>query len=256
MNIKLHTPKSLKKGSGMSSVKQFLLSILATTVSIVLTFGSAAIVDRNKKAAAKKEMVMMVISDMDNTIELLERVDTALRKAKNLQLELATSPELYDSLCTYFPALSTWTLIDFPETSEKIFTTSIETFNTIGDVNFVDEVSSFYMSRHQYKEEVLDKIKADDQANLYVESLKSLLSVSFPDYVCDNLVFMEDMMAARDRCMQMMNVSEKDMIKFRKRQQRLEYTPDKEEKQRMIAIFNECDSCNEVIEQAREKLKE
>lgn len=34
MNIKLHTPKSLKSGSGMSSWRQFLLSLLATTVSI------------------------------------------------------------------------------------------------------------------------------------------------------------------------------------------------------------------------------
>lgn len=49
MNIKLHTPKSLKAGSGMSSLKQFLLSLLATTVSIALTFGTAAIVDNYKK---------------------------------------------------------------------------------------------------------------------------------------------------------------------------------------------------------------
>ena len=48
MNIKLHTPKSLKTGSGMSSMKQFMLSLLATTVSIALTFGTAAIIDYNK----------------------------------------------------------------------------------------------------------------------------------------------------------------------------------------------------------------
>ena len=41
MNIKLHTPKTLKNGSGMGSMKQFMLSLLATTVSIVLTFGTA-----------------------------------------------------------------------------------------------------------------------------------------------------------------------------------------------------------------------
>lgn len=53
MNIKLHTPKSLKTGSGMGTLKQFLLSLIATTVSIVLTFGTAAIIDNNKK---QKEM--------------------------------------------------------------------------------------------------------------------------------------------------------------------------------------------------------
>ena len=49
MNIKLHTPKSLKMGSGMANMKQFLLSVLATSVSIALTFGTAAIIDNNKK---------------------------------------------------------------------------------------------------------------------------------------------------------------------------------------------------------------
>lgn len=53
MNIKLHTPKSLKTGSGMGTLKQFLLSLIATTVSIVLTFGTAAIIDNNKKQKEK-----------------------------------------------------------------------------------------------------------------------------------------------------------------------------------------------------------
>ena len=255
MNIKLHTPKSLKSGSGMSSIKQFLLSLFATTVSIVLTFGTAAIIDGHKKKAAKKEMVMMVISDMDKTIELIQDADSALREAKSLQMELATDPDLYDSLHVCFPPLFIFLEEEFPETIEKIFTTSIETFNTISDVNFVNEVSSFYLQRRKYKETVLDSLKMYIQANPFRHSMESLLEISFPDYVCDNWVYLDDLKYSRDRCMQMMNVSEKDIIKFRKKQQRLEYTPDKEEKQRMIAIFNECDSCNEVIEQAREKLK-
>jgi len=58
MNVKLHTPKSLKTGSGMSSWRQFLLSLFATTVSIALTFGTAAIIDYNKKQSEKREIVM------------------------------------------------------------------------------------------------------------------------------------------------------------------------------------------------------
>ena len=42
MNVKIHTPKSLKMGSGMTTLKQFLLSLVATTISIVLTFGTAS----------------------------------------------------------------------------------------------------------------------------------------------------------------------------------------------------------------------
>ena len=71
MNIKLHTPKSLKNGSGMASLKQFLLSLCATTVSIALTFGTAAFIDYNKKQKEKREIVMMVMYDMYNSLENL-----------------------------------------------------------------------------------------------------------------------------------------------------------------------------------------
>lgn len=93
MNIKLHTPKTLKTGSGMSSAKQFLLSLIATSVSIILTFGTAAIIDHNKKQTAKKEMVMMIISDIDNSIQLVEKVDTALHLCRDLQGKIAVHPE-------------------------------------------------------------------------------------------------------------------------------------------------------------------
>ena len=75
MNIKLHTPKTLKNGSGMGSMKQFMLSLLATTVSIVLTFGTAAVIDSNKKQKEKREIVMMVMYDMYNSLQSVPRVD-------------------------------------------------------------------------------------------------------------------------------------------------------------------------------------
>ena len=50
----------------MSSSKQFLLSLFATTVSIALTFGTAAIIDYNKKQREKREIVMMVMYEHRN----------------------------------------------------------------------------------------------------------------------------------------------------------------------------------------------
>ena len=41
----------------MSSLKQFMLSLVATTISIVLTFGTAAVIDHKKKEAEKHGMV-------------------------------------------------------------------------------------------------------------------------------------------------------------------------------------------------------
>lgn len=254
MNVKLHTPKSLQAGSGMSSIKQFFLSLVATTVSIALTFGTAAIVDHHKKNAAKKEMVMMVISDIDETIEMIERSDTILREVSKLEQELAVHPEYFDSLSSKIVPVMQLVGNDYSETAEKIFTTSIETFNTIGDVNFVNEVSSFYITRHKYKEEILGKLKQDIEEKGIMKSLKSLLDVDMPFYSYMNWSFLQEMKDSRDRCMTMMGVSEKDMSEFTK------HRASKQENPERVALgekmMEEWLNAETLIDQAKENLKD
>lgn len=127
MNIKLHTPKSLQTGSGMTSIKQFLLALLATTISIVLTFGTAAIIENHKKKTAKKEMVMMVLNDFDKTIGIVESIDSGLCECRRLQKEIAIHPEQYDSLSKYLiQEMKDWNIVEFIETTERIFSTRLK----------------------------------------------------------------------------------------------------------------------------------
>ena len=49
-----NTGRKIPSGSGMATLKQFVLSLVATTISIVLTFGTAALVDYSKKESQKK----------------------------------------------------------------------------------------------------------------------------------------------------------------------------------------------------------
>ena len=76
-------------GSGMGTLKQFLLSIVATSVSIALTFGTAAIIDNNKKQREKREIAMMVVYDMSNSLKQFERADSMLQESVKLQLKVA-----------------------------------------------------------------------------------------------------------------------------------------------------------------------
>ena len=252
MNVKLHTPKTLQAGSGMSSAKQFLLSLIATSVSIILTFGTAAIIDHNKKQAAKKEMVMMIISDMDKSIALVEKVDSGLHLCRNLQSEIAIHPERFDSLFINLAIGMSWIADDFPETTERIFTSSIETFNTIGDVNFVNEVSSFYMSRHKYKEMFLGELKDKWIGNDDKQSLEFMLDINYPEYVYLNHSWLKDMKRLRNLCMQMMKVSEKDLAKFNEQHTR---TVNQEKDTVADKMLDEFMSYSTILEQAKEKLK-
>lgn len=254
MNIKLHTPTTLKAGSGMSSARQFMLSLIATTVSIILTFGTAALIDYYKKQASKKEMVMMVISDFDNTISFLERVDSGLIECRRLQREVALHPESFDSLKQKFPPTMLWVTEKYLETTEKIFSTSIETFSTIGDVNFVNDVSSFYLARQQIKEMVLDEIKKEVEDGKLVESLSSLISINFPEYVMDIESSLSELRMIRDKCMMRMDVSEIDLSEFKEQNKYVSVSQDNDTI--VGKLLQEFKSYNAVLNQTREKLKD
>ena len=255
MNIKLHTPKSLQTGSGMTSIKQFLLALLATTISIVLTFGTAAIIENHKKKTAKKEMVMMVLNDFDKTIGIVESIDSGLCECRRLQKEIAIHPEQYDSLSKYLiQEMKDWNIVEFIETTERIFSTSIETFNTIGNVNFVNEVSDFYFCRRKYKEEVIDHLKENVTYKVISSSLKSLMSIEFPEYALMNSTFLSDMKAYRDRCMQMMNISQEDLAKFS--EQHTSKKADADQTAIREKLMKDYLEHQEILNQAREKLND
>ena len=145
-----------------------------------------------------------------------------------------------------------WNIVEFIETTERIFSTSIETFNTIGDVNFVNEVSDFYFCRRKYKEEVIDYLKENVTYKDISSSLKSLMNIEFPEYAYMNSTFLSAMKAYRDRCMLMMNISQEDLAKFSEQHTSKKADADRaaiEEK-----LMKEYLEHQEVLKQAREKL--
>lgn len=251
MNVKLHTPKSLKTGSGMSSLKQFMLSLVATTISIVLTFGTAAVIDHKKKEAEKHEMVMTVLYDFDRSIAALEKADTVFREVIRLQQEVALHPERYDSLRYKFVPVGMVSQTKFSETTERIFSSNIETFNTIGNVNFLSAVSDFYIQRRNYKEQILDVLKEEMEEVKIVQSMENLFKLDIPEYAMDNLLFLMILKDIRSKCMRMMNVSEQEMALFS--QQRVADTPDQKRDSVVNAMLEEFNAAEAVINEAREK---
>lgn len=205
---------TLKRGGWSSEMKQFFLSLLATTISIVLTFGTSAVIEHSQKEKAKREMVKMIIYDFDKTIEYVEKANNALDVASRQQQELAIHPEYFDSLRFEFTSAIMITGTEFSETTENIFSSNIETFNTLGNVNFVHEVSSFYTIRHQYQQVVLDNLKQEVEGSRFSESINNLFHFNFPEYYYTNWVYLNSLKYIRNNCMTMMKVSEEEMKEF------------------------------------------
>ena len=213
MNIKLHTPKSLKKGSGMSSMKQFLLSIVATSISIALTFGTAAIIDNKKKQKEKHEIVMMVLYDMYNSLKIVEESDSMLHKSVQLQLKIAEDTTQFQKLKYHFIPLLPST--NYTETTERIFSTSIETINTVGNVLFTENVANFYRARNTYKTMICDTIRNQFSVDVTLANVKNMLDFDYAFNAAISHGMLNEMQNMFVQCQQMMNVSDEEVEKYR-----------------------------------------
>ena len=239
-----------------STAEQFWIALVATTVSIILTFGTNAIIEHCQKEKAKREMVLMIMYDFDKTIEQVQHADTLLQQASQAQKETALHPERFNS---YQPCiLSAIAIINenrFAETTEKIFSSNIETFNTLGNVNFVHEVSAFYNTRHYYQEDVLDEYEKDIVGSGITGSLEAFFSVDFPTHYLTNKQSLVQLKSIRNRCMKMMKVSEEELREFG--QQRVVEDEVSEEDERIHEqAIQEYLETEKVIREAKEKFFE
>ena len=252
MNIKLHTPKTLKNGSGMGSMKQFMLSLLATTVSIVLTFGTAAIIDSNKKQKEKREIVMMVMYDMYNSLQSVQRADSMIRESMEMQLQIAKDTSKFNTL--KFNMIHKVPRIEFTETTERIFSTSIETINTVGNVLFTENVAEFYQARKLYKAVICDSINNRMVCNMPFVSLKGTLDF---DYSYEFIVSGEIRMNMQNlfaQCKRMMDVNDEEIDAYRmERKQLQEESADESAKEDSIA--KKILQLDQELREAKKKLK-
>lgn len=218
MNVKLHTPKSMKAGSGMSSLKQFLLSIFATTVSIALTFGTAAIIDGNKKQKEKREIVMMVMFDMYSSLQSAREIDSLLRQSMTFQTELAKDTTGFDS--KRFKFVRSLPYFKYTEATEHIFSSSIETINTVGNVVFTQNVAEFYQDRRLYKTMVCDSVFAAFEHSP-MQTLKHALDFDYLYYALQSNELLTNLNRCYSECKLLMNVSDRELEAYRTQRERM-----------------------------------
>ena len=63
--------------------KGFLTSLLGTTISILLTFGTSALIDSKQQADIQRQTAMMVIHDIDVCIDQMEEMAKDEEKMNN-----------------------------------------------------------------------------------------------------------------------------------------------------------------------------
>ena len=218
MNVKVRMPKLGKKlRTKKYWIKELLMTILATSISIVLTFGSANLVEGHHKKQAQRRMAMMIIHDIDESIKQMEQVDSLLRKYHDLQFEVLEgrySKPL--GIASVMLASNDPSYIKFAHTTEHIFTSNVDTWSTIGKVDFIDNVSGCYILREEYKTEVIDAFHelVEPKDGHEILKLDDLLAIKSEYYVACSSGLINEIKAANELNKRIMGISDKDYAKF------------------------------------------
>ena len=192
--------------------KEFLMTLAATTISIILTFGTSAIIDNKRHNAEKREMVMIILYDMWTSLEEIKQCDEKIHKFVDIQLDIIAHPQkFYESYGDLFACTP---VLTYTNTTESIFRSNIETIHTIGNIFFVETVSLFYDIRGKYRTEVVEAFNNDcETATKDYESLSDFNSTSFLYY---SSMYYSAMRRNFEQCKAMMKVSEKELEAFSK----------------------------------------
>ena len=233
-------------------MKQFLLSLFATSVSIALTFGTAAIIDNHAKQKAKREIVMMVMYDMYNSLQSIEKADSMIFQSMDIQRQIAEDTTQFDTF--RFKMAQLMPKAEYTETTERIFSSSIETINTVGNVLFTENVAEFYQMRKRYKTSICDSIANDIVHSQLFHSLKNLLNFEYSFHAIVSSGMLKEMQLKYAQCKQMMEVTDADIDAYREQREQIDKSM-MDDDASGDSLENRFLQIQETIEEAKAKLK-
>lgn len=157
MNIKFRMPRLGNKLKGQSMLKEMTMTVIATTISIVLTFGSAFVVEKQQKEKNRRQTVMMVIHDIENNISDLKAYKRGEEKQISVthyvlnHLDQIESISM-DTLMYVFEYLyeeESGEILNFDESTEKLFQENQSLWNSLDDnMQIIEQVQVFFNARH------------------------------------------------------------------------------------------------------------
>ena len=247
--MKSQDTDSKKKDSMNDSMRNFLLSLLATTISIALTFGTAAIIEKNKDKQDKHEIVMMLMYDMCNSLKSIEKSDSMIVQSLKLQKQMAEDTTLYAKL--NFQLAFLMPKVEYTEATEHIFSSSIETINKVDNVLFTENVAKFYQYRRMYKTNICDSVYNVVNREESFKTLKGALDFDYFFYAAMARSILSDMHKLFIQCKNMTDISDEELEAYRKEREQIDETTNEDVAQ--DTILGEIINLQRDIMNAKEK---
>lgn len=143
-------PKSARTWAKDSQWKELVMTIVATTISIILTFGTAGLLERCQRIEDRKTSAMMVMSNIEQFSRQLDHMAQDMARRDSIATWLLSLP--IDKLDNIAPeemgnpinAVVALDLLSHDKTAEGIFSNSSDTWKNLGNFQFIDNVGSSF----------------------------------------------------------------------------------------------------------------
>ena len=151
--------------------KQLGMLVLGTTVSLVLTFGTAWLIDNHQRAKDRRLTALMVMSNIESFAQQLDSIYAHMDEADTAstwlldhpveKLELLPETQLREILTTAYVRDA----ITYDKSTENIFSNNIDTWKNLGNFQFIDNVGKCF-STMRFCEEYWNKMVGDMEASM------------------------------------------------------------------------------------------
>ena len=130
--------------------KNLLRSVLGITISIILTFGTNAFIQRYRQVKDRKMTAMMVMGNIETFASHLEQCAVHMGWNDTLAAYLLSIPVdtldfiKQDSLLPYINNVTAYYTLTHDKSAESIFSNSIDTWKNLGNFEFIENVGQCF----------------------------------------------------------------------------------------------------------------
>ncbi len=144
-------PRSARTWAYGSTWKELLLTIIGTTISIILTFGTAACLDRCERVDDRKMSALMVMSNIESFSRNVDLMAQDIARCDSIGTWLLSLPQ--DRLNKISPeeasdiineVIGSINFLSHDKTAESIFSNNIETWKNMDNFQFIDNVGKCF----------------------------------------------------------------------------------------------------------------
>ena len=167
-NIEVPNAQTVKDGGKFWN--NLLRTVLGTTISILLTFGTNALIQHHRKVQDRKMTAMMVMSNIESFARTLETRSERMAPTDSIaawllcmsyeDLELLPEKEL-EKLIDAATNLAT---LNHDHTAENVFSNNIETWKNVNNVQFIDNVGACFSAINGVEEQFNEWVKGVPEA--------------------------------------------------------------------------------------------